>query len=1226
MRIKPLSDKRNFKRNRTSFKSQKSLKHLGPKVITDEKELKEVKPYLELIRRYIESENITNIAVTGPYGSGKSTILKTFQEWYNPYKRKKDKYYLNISLASFKKKKNDQKKDNEHAFDFDKKVELSILQQMFYQVESKKLPASRFKRINNIRRRDLLVLTIFIILWLIALLVILEADFLERTPLKSFIENSGSNLILIFWAIVFIGIYFIIKKICFLFTNTRIYKMNIKGEVELGDMKESVFNQYLEEILYFFERTKYKVVIIEDIDRFGDTQLFSKLREVNTLINSSKTVGRQIKFIYAVKDDMFQERIERTKFFDSIVPIIPYVNPHNASEQFKNLIGTNINFSETFLEDITGFIGDVDMRLIINVFNEFDLYRKIIPVPKLDCLMAIILYKNLYPQDFSDLHQDKGKLYNLLSKKEQYKKMLFENIEKEKKKIDDKIINIETEWCENIQELRKIYLFSLISKLKNFHSFNMGFERIEDALSNENFKFIRTEKQIRYKMLSSNPSYYGEKIEDKSTENLFPEIEKEISNLSYVQREDNIRSKTNGDLERLKKYKFKISEKQSKINLLNFAELFEEVGRDEDFEIYKSNERFKEIDLIRYFLLNNYIGDDYRDYITLFFDVSITREDHDFIQNIKTGKSISWDYKPSNLKKVTDKIPPRYFSQFHALNFSLFSYCLQEKDSESEKLKLYSEVLALDKEENLRFIMGFVNKKEKEMPAFISQICNTKTNLWIQLYKANLPKEELIKWVTYIFNYANNLEDILRFEELESLSEYLTDQDIFKLAGLMINDKNLTSFLLEKEVKINLLDTPAKKQNNLFKAIYQNHLFQLNFHNIQQIVKHIKSQVEVQALKKSNYTVLRKLNLDSFLKFIEDNISDYIKQVLLSENNKKESEETILVILNNEDVDQELKHKFVLHQDIVLKDLSNVSSLQDKRLVLESNKVTPNWDNIFEYYQDTEESFDDTIVSFLEKNYLELSKFKTETLDDKKVLSKFEKEIIANNELSNNAYSELIKCFSPIDNYSGLDSVDNDKIEILIKQKILSLTKENYQNIKVSEPGLILLFMEAHQQRNDFIEQLDQFDIGDNEIIDIINSDTIEKPQKAQLIESLKNEKIIENSELGKIIFRWLPIDTNIDLSYEVLENLFENNKDSDKKTVLLLNSINKLDEIQLEKLTSLISHEYKKMFIPYQRPKFPETENVLQLIMILDKYNLISSYKIKDQEIFVFPFRKKQF
>ena len=54
--------------------------------------------YSDIIKYAIENTNTKNVALTGPYGSGKSSILKTFESKFIDYK------YLNISLATFDEK------------------------------------------------------------------------------------------------------------------------------------------------------------------------------------------------------------------------------------------------------------------------------------------------------------------------------------------------------------------------------------------------------------------------------------------------------------------------------------------------------------------------------------------------------------------------------------------------------------------------------------------------------------------------------------------------------------------------------------------------------------------------------------------------------------------------------------------------------------------------------------------------------------------------------------------------------------------------------------------------------------------------------------------------------------------------------------------------------------------------------------------------------------------
>ena len=96
--------------------AKKSISSLALKILTAEKEVSRVQPYLTAIKNAIDEPNITNIAITGAYGSGKSTTIKTFQ-YLNP-----DYKYLNISLASFN--------DSNEAEDLERLLEVSILQQI----------------------------------------------------------------------------------------------------------------------------------------------------------------------------------------------------------------------------------------------------------------------------------------------------------------------------------------------------------------------------------------------------------------------------------------------------------------------------------------------------------------------------------------------------------------------------------------------------------------------------------------------------------------------------------------------------------------------------------------------------------------------------------------------------------------------------------------------------------------------------------------------------------------------------------------------------------------------------------------------------------------------------------------------------------------------------------------------------------------------------------------
>ena len=113
--------------------------------------------YSDMLKFALSQNKTNNIAITGPYGSGKSSVLQTFQKKHPQWK------YLNISLATFK---DELEVGNANSKEIEiEAIEKSILQQLFYSVDQKTLPRSRLKRIVTVKTRELIANTLFIFLW-----------------------------------------------------------------------------------------------------------------------------------------------------------------------------------------------------------------------------------------------------------------------------------------------------------------------------------------------------------------------------------------------------------------------------------------------------------------------------------------------------------------------------------------------------------------------------------------------------------------------------------------------------------------------------------------------------------------------------------------------------------------------------------------------------------------------------------------------------------------------------------------------------------------------------------------------------------------------------------------------------------------------------------------------------------------------------------------------------
>ena len=401
-------------------------------IASDEFETDYYKIYKNVLNNVIQDKHITNVGVTGGYGTGKSSIIHSY---FNELKSRTSIY---ISLAHFGSlagntlpTPQDDKKINSQ---IDNILEMKIVNQLVNQIEPDKIPKANFfvkKNINNIKIIFYSLSIICLILYFQFLLPVIT----EKITYS--IQNFPPNLEFIDYILIIISVIAIII-LYYLLSNTIkniIYKgnwskltinsMGINVNMENKDFSSvSYFDNFLSDVIYLFDESDADFVIFEDLDRFNDHSIFEKLREINLMVNQRRNSAndKKLMFIYVISDEVFSEKkdvsaTEKTKFFDVIIPIVPIVNNTNSFDYLKSklldeLEITDKNDFETFLYQISIFIDD--FRVLKNIVNEFKIYKEIHKNNiKIDCkqLLALIVYKTLKASEFNDLVKSKGELY-----------------------------------------------------------------------------------------------------------------------------------------------------------------------------------------------------------------------------------------------------------------------------------------------------------------------------------------------------------------------------------------------------------------------------------------------------------------------------------------------------------------------------------------------------------------------------------------------------------------------------------------------------------------------------------------------------------------------------------------------------------------------------------------------------------------------------------------------
>ncbi|MEV8339698.1 DNA-binding protein [Leucobacter sp. NPDC077196] len=393
--------------------------------------------YAEAIAENLKKDDVLNIALSGNYGVGKSSILGRVAESH-------DGRVVELSLSTLSPIDNSKVDDSvpAQARTPTNRIQQEIVKQLLYREDPKSARASRFRRIERFSwGREIALALIGGVTVSIAFMILGWAGTIEQT-LRPLLELG----LWVYPIIALLATGAIVAARVLLHGRIHIRQFSAgPATVTLDEKSVSYFDQYLDEIVYFFETSKRDIVIFEDIDRFNDSHIFETLRSLNALLNASPQIKKPIRFIYAIKDSIFDRvslehekrkfdvelieiedpaqaeivRANRTKFFDLVVPVVPFITHRSARNLTTQILrGIEHDVSPDLIDLAGRFVPD--MRLLKNVRNEFVVFRdrifagdgKQLELSETQ-LFAMMLYKSTHLSDFEVIRLGKSKLDKL---------------------------------------------------------------------------------------------------------------------------------------------------------------------------------------------------------------------------------------------------------------------------------------------------------------------------------------------------------------------------------------------------------------------------------------------------------------------------------------------------------------------------------------------------------------------------------------------------------------------------------------------------------------------------------------------------------------------------------------------------------------------------------------------------------------------------------------------
>lgn len=1034
--------------------------------------------YKNAIDFVFANDDLKNVAISGQYSAGKSSLVESYKKKHSNIK------FVHISLAHFRAieetETNEPSKNiNETA------LEGKILNQLIHQINADDIPQTHFKVKKKIKTNSIVINTIFTVLFIATALHVALfnkwrkfVSLLSDGDLKTLLTLSTKydTLLISGFICTILSFVFIYKLIKTQKNRNVLKKINLQGnEIEIfEESKESYFDRYLNEVLYLFENVDADAIVFEDMDRFNSNNIFERLHEVNRLVNIQRDIAGHkkstLRFIYLLRDDIFISK-DRTKFFDYIIPVIPVVDSSNSYDQFISLFddgGILKLFNERFLQGMSLYIDD--MRILKNIYNEFQIYYNKLNTTELDCnkMLAIIAYKNIFPRDFSELQLNQGMVFNIFSEKDNFIVKEIKEIEKHisDRKKDIEVINDEI--LNSSQEVDAIYDKEL-SKYSNYPHHN----QIEKA-------DIAKRREAR----------------KENVENKFNGKIAEINELISRLRESLV------DLKSKRLKEIITRENIGEIFKLNYTN---EIGEERDFNEIKSSEYF---DLLKYLIRDGYIDETYTDYMTYFYENSLSRIDKMFLRSITDQKGKEYTYQLKNPKLVVARLREVDFEQEEALNFDLLTYLLQTPAQVNLIKRLFKQ---LRKDRRVEFIRGYF-ETERAQAGFINRL-NTQ---WPEFFSYALTESEFsADWVklysigTFYFSASNTIEAI---NIDDCLTDYLSNSADYLAISEPKVDKLISGFKLLNVSFISIKFENANKA--LFDAVYQHSLYDINFANLTLMLSKVYTLNSEDDIRHKNYTLVMSQPDSHLASYVNKHISDYLDMVLSScDGSIVDDEVIVLSVLNNEEISDEQKGQYINSLQTFVTSLSEVESESLWASLLDKDRMVCSEENIVSYFEHVD-GLDGSLIEFINRTDVELS-FQNISIDDE-LKDKLFKSIVICNDLSNDKYEKLICSLNLIYSTSFRTSdIPSDKFKILVDKDIIrmNIAPLNFIRDNYSEQ----LFYYIHKNIRAYIElmTIDNFIL--DEAISIL-SWQVDDDLKVKLLEFVKTPLAIHGENYSQVV------------------------------------------------------------------------------------------------------------
>ena len=660
-----------------------------------------------------------------------------------------------------------------------------------------------------------------------------------------------------------------------------------------------------------------------------------------------------------------------------------------------------------------------------------------------------------------------------------------------------------------------------------------------------------------------------------------------------------------------------------------------EIGCITDFNEIKGSEYF---DLLKYLIRNGYIDETYADYMTYFYENSLSRVDKIFLRSITDRKAKEYTYHLKNPALIVSRLRLVDFDQEEILNFDLLTYLLQTTSHIKYLERLIDQ---LRETKNFKFIGEYFDIAPEIQP-YIKYLNIWWPKVFNTLLKENEFSERQIRDYSIYSIYSSDDDTIKIINQDNCLCSYISNTRDYLAIYHPNIDKLIHGFKLLGICFIGFDYETLNK--DLFYAVYAESLYKINAENLRLILMEILGEKNEEDIVHKNYTLLLS-HPDSFItQYATQNINEYFDVILqTSDGIILDDENVAIAALNNPDLTVEHKHSYIsdLRTAIVL-----IKAIDDIALwspLLNADIVQYSERNIMDCFNAVK--LNESVISYINRCDIDLDFSKAEYDEDTK--GRLFDSVIICNDIDNSKYKQILVSLKFIYDNFDIAEISDDKITILIDTDIIRMTADNLKFMRENYLNRKFYFIRKNIEK--YIDIMDDALFSREELIEILTWD-ISDELKIKLLELSDDEISVigknyspvvclhilnnnfsksdlpdlfssfeqwDNSVQAKIFEYAIRsivsiIDDPKSASEKLKNNLLHSDKvNRDAKIDLLIAMIPNLSEDYIKEILTLLNlTDYLKIFDTRSRPKFEINDENEKLLTAFKEANMINNYE----------------